>query len=128
MLKKLSLILPILPKLGYRNVAYMVWYRLSMKLGWRKRKFPLGAPTTGRFFKATAPIQNYPESWKTKTLEKANRILEGKLSWFHYHTFQVGNPPNWFQNPFDGSVLNNPKKHWTALSDFELNTGDIKIL
>lgn len=128
MLKKISLLLPILPKLGYRNVAYMVWYRLSMKLGWRKRKFPLGTSITGTFFKATAPMDNYPESWKSKTLEKANRILEGKLTWFHYHSFQVGNPPNWFLNPFDGSALNNPKKHWTTLSDFELNTGDIKIL
>jgi len=41
-----------------------------MKLGWRKRKFPLGTATTGTFFKATAPIQNYPESWRSKTLEK----------------------------------------------------------
>ena len=128
MLKKLSLILPILPKLGYRNVAYMVWYRLSLKLGWRKRKFPLGTPVTGTFFKSSAPIKNYPESWKSKTLEKGNRILKGRLTWFHYHNFDVGSPPNWFLNPFDGSVLNNPKKHWTDLSDFDLNTGDVKIL
>ena len=128
MLKKLFLILLILSKLGYRNVAYMAWYRLSIKLGWRKRKFPLGTAITGTFFKAIAPMDNYPESWKSKTLEKSNRILEGKLTWFHYHSFQVGNPPNWFLNPFDGSVLNNPQKHWTALSDFELNTGDVKIL
>lgn len=128
MLKKLTLILPILPKLGYRNVAYMVWYRLSLKLGWRQQKFPLGASITGTFFQATTPIQNYPVSWRSKTLEKSNRILEGNLTWFHYHSFQVGNPPNWFKNPFDGSVLNNPKKHWTALSDFDLNTGDVKIL
>lgn len=128
MLKKLYLMLPILPKLGYRNVAYMVWYRLSMKLGWRKRKFPLGAPITGTFFKATAPIKNYPESWKSITLEKANHILESNLTWFHFHSFQGSNPPNWFQNPFEGSILKNPNKHWTELSDFDLNTGDIKIL
>lgn len=128
MLKKLSLILPILPKLGYRNVAYMFWYRVSMKLGWRKRKFPLGKAIEGRFFKETMPLNNYPDKWKSKTVDKANSIVEGNLTWFHYHQFQVGNPPNWFQNPFDGSVLTNSKKHWTALSDFGLNTGDVKII
>jgi len=128
MFKKLSLFLIVIPKLGFRNVGYMVWYRLSMKLGWRKRKFPLGTPVEGPFFKATTPLHNYPEIWKNKTIEKANSILEGNLTWFHYHQFQVGNPPNWFLNPFDNLVLNNPNKHWTALSDFDLNTGDIKIL
>lgn len=127
-IKKLNLLLGVVPKLGYSNVAYMLWYRLSLKLGWRQRKFPLGKPITDKFFDATVPITNYPKSWRIKTLQKADCILEGKLTWFHYHSFQVGNPPNWFQNPFDGSVLNNPQKHWTALSDFELNTGDIKIL
>lgn len=70
MIRKLLLILP---KLGCRNVAYIGWYQLSMKLGWSKKKFPLGAPITGTFFKATAPIKDYPESWRTKTLEKTNR-------------------------------------------------------
>ncbi|GGH35324.1 hypothetical protein GCM10011364_01800 [Mangrovimonas yunxiaonensis] len=106
----------------------MLWYRISMKLGWRQRKFPLGTPIIGPFFKATMPVADYPENWKAKTLEKADNILEGKLTWFHYHNVQGSNPPNWFQNPFDGSVLNRPNKHWTALSDFDLNTGDVKIL
>ncbi|WP_236976859.1 alginate lyase family protein [Membranihabitans maritimus] len=128
MLNKLGLLLPLLLKLGYRNVAYMVWYKSSLKLGWRRRKFPLGSPIPGPFFTSTATIANYPKSWKTKTLEKANNILEGKLTWFNYHNFQVDNPPNWFRNPFDGTELQSPHKHWTALSDFDLNTGDIKIL
>ena len=122
------LLIPILPKLGYSNVAYMIWYRISMKLGWRKRKFPLGKAVEGLFFKESAPLNNYPKNWRNKTLERANKILDGDLTWFHYHTFQVGNPPKWFQNPFVGSVLNNPKKHWSELSDFDLNTGDIKII
>lgn len=128
MLKKLFLIFPIIPKLGIYNVAYMVWYRIGLNLGIRKKKFILGKSIQGDFFKSTNTIANYPESWKIKTLKKANSIKEGNLSWFHYHTFKVGNPPNWFQNPFDDSILNNPKKHWTDLSDFDLNTGDIKII
>ena len=128
MFKKLLLLLPILPKLGFRNVAYVVWYRVSLKMGWRKNKFPLGKAVEGLFFKETTPLTNYPEAWKTKTIEKADQILKGNLTWFRYHNFQVGNPPNWFKNPFDDSVLNIPHKHWTEISDFDLNTGDVKIL
>ncbi len=128
MLRKLLLLLPILPKLGFRNVAYVAWYRLSLKMGWRKSKFPLGKAVEGLFFKETMPINNYPDAWKSKTIEKADSILAGNLTWFYYHNFQVGNPPNWFQNPFDNSTLNNPHKHWTEISDFDLNTGDVKIL
>ncbi len=128
MLKKLSLILPILPKLGYSNVAYMLWYRLSLKWGWRKTMFPKAEPINGVFFNAVAPINDYPPQWKELAVEKADAILEGRLTWFHYHSFKVGNPPNWFLNPFDHSILANPNKHWTDLSDFDLNTGDIKII
>lgn len=128
MLKKLSLIFPILPKLGYSNVAYMLWYRLSLKWGWRKPMFPKAEPINGGFFNAVTPINDYPAQWKELALEKANAILESRLTWFHYHQFKVGNPPNWFLNPFDYSILNNPQKHWTDLSDFDLNTGDIKII
>src|SRR5690554_6763886 len=101
MLKKISLIFPILPKLGYKNVAYMFWYRLSLKLGWRQRKFKVGQAIQGEFFKPVAPINNYPAQWVKLAVEKADAIIEGKLTWFHYHSFQLTNPPNWFQNPYD---------------------------
>ncbi|NEV92725.1 hypothetical protein G3567_01020 [Psychroflexus sp. YR1-1] len=128
MLKKLSLLFPLLPKLGYWNVAYMLWYRTSFKLGWRKAKFPLGNPVRGNFYKSTFLASNYPEEWKSQLRARAEAALQSHLDYFHHHSFEVGNPPNWFQNPFEDSVLNNPDKHWTELSDFDLNTGDIKIL
>src|SRR5690606_31584731 len=107
---------------------YMVWYRLSMKMGWRKRMFPVEKSVEGPFYKEVSPIDNYPEKWRIKTLEKADQILEGELTWFHHHGFKVGKPPSWFQNPFDGSKLRDPTKHWTELGDFDLNTGDVKII
>ncbi|MBZ9629085.1 heparinase II/III family protein [Psychroflexus sp. CAK1W] len=128
MLKKLSLLLPLLPKLGYWNVAYMLWYRTSSKLGLRKAKFPLGNPVKGIFYKSISLASNYPKEWKPQLKERADAIMQGQLDYFHHHGFEVGNPPNWFTNPFEASKLNNPYKHWTELSDFDLNTGDIKIL
>lgn len=128
MLKKLNLLLPLLPKLGYWNVAYMLWYRVSLKLGWRKAKFSSGNAVRGIFYEKATLASNYPEEWKPQLRARAEAVMQGQLDYFHHHSFEVGNPPNWFTNPFEGSKLNNPYKHWTELSDFELNTGDIKIL
>jgi len=128
LLKNIPRLIKVIPKLGYFNVAYMFWYRISMNLGIRKGKFPLGDAVKGGFFESTPLVSDYPEEWKLNAIQRANNILQGQLTWFHYHKFQVGNPPNWFKNPFDGSVLNNPTKHWTEISDFDLNTGDVKIL
>lgn len=127
-MKKLKYIIFLLPHLGYRNVLYMIWYRFSLKTGIRKSRFLLGQPIKGEFFGEAQPVLDYPEEWKPALKERLDNLLKGSLRWFHYHTFNVGNPPNWFLNPFDGSVLKNPDKHWTELGDFDLNTGDVKIL
>lgn len=128
MINKIITYVNLIPKLGYRNVAYMLWYRLSLKLGIRKGKFLEGKPIRGTFFSPSELIKDYPDSWRPQLRERADKIIKGYLTWFHYHDFQTGNPPNWFQNPFDGSILNDPNKHWTELSDFDLNTGDVKII
>lgn len=109
-------------------MAYMLWYRFSMKLGVRRKFFPVGESVVGPFFKTCKPIANYPEEWKQKLHERAEKIVSGKLTWFHHHEFEVGNPANWFLSPFNNEVLYNPQKHWTTISDFDLNTGDIKII
>lgn len=120
--------LGVLPKLGWSNVAYMVWYRLSMKLGLRKRMFPTGVPIKGLFFAPTPKISGYPEEWKPNLRQTADAIVSGRLTWFSYHEFEVGTIPNWFKNPFSGEVIADPLKHWTELSDFDLNIGDIKTI
>lgn len=130
MKNKILLYIQLVPKLGYWNILYMLWYRLSLKFGLRKQKFSLGIPINGTFFfpAKTDFAIHYPEQWKQRLQQKAESIISGHLIWFHYHSFKVDNPPNWFKNPFNGSILKNPNKHWTELSDFDLNTGDIKII
>lgn len=128
MIKKLYYVLRVIPKLGYWNVAYMVWYRLSMKTGIRKLFFATGEPIEGPFFKSCEIDSNYPEEWKPALKKQADQIVDGKLTWFHYHKHDVGNPPDWFLNPFSGERITNPNKHWTELGDFDMNIGDIKII
>ena len=38
----------------------------------------------------------------------------------------VGEPPNWFLNPFKDKSFTNFRKHWSKLKDFDVNIGDIK--
>lgn len=128
MLKKIKYIFRVIPRLGYWNSLYMAGYKFSMRFGMRKKYFPVRKPVTGVFFKSCEPTPDYPEEWKGPLEERANGILQGKLSWFHYHNFPVGNPPHWFLNPFTDEELTEHTKHWTELSDFDMNTGDVKIL
>lgn len=106
----------------------MVWYRLSMKIGYRTRLFPIGVALKGSFFREIAPIDHYPEEWRERTIRRAKATQQGTLRWFHHHDFTVGSPPNWFLNPFTQTALQEVTVHWTQLSDFDLNVGDIKTI
>lgn len=106
----------------------MAWYRFSMKTGIRKRLFPTGKSVLGVFLKPCDPVAGYPEEWKKPLLSKADDICDGFLTWFFKHKKSIGSPPEWFRNPFTSTLLQSPGKHWTELGDFDLNTGDIKIL
>ena len=128
MFKKAVYIARIIPKLGFGNVLYMFWYLLTLKAGLRGKKFLPDKPVEGLFYTPCSHEPLYPENWKPALQERADDILKGNLIWFHYHTFFIGTPPAWFKNPFTGDILANPEKHWTELSDFNLNIGDIKII
>lgn len=88
--------------------------------------FPLGQSIRGTFFTETAQINDYPREWEGRLRQQANLVMNGQLTWFSYHAFEVGEVPNWFRNPFSGAVIRDPDRHWTELSDFDLNIGDIK--
>lgn len=128
-------IIRLIPGLGFRNAAYMAWYRYSLKSGLRKYLFSVGESVSGPFYKSCNPVNDYPEEWKSALKERADEVVNGILTWFWYHRLDAtegreGSSPNWFRNPFTGSVLSEAaqQKHWTELGDFDLNTGDIKIL
>ena len=122
------MLLGVLPKLGWGNVAYMTWYRASMRFGIRKRMFSFGNSVSGQFFIPTKTLSGYQEEWKKPLRAKGDSIVNGRLRWFSYHEFEVGAIPNWFKNPFTGEEIGNPSKHWTELSDFDINIGDIKTI
>ncbi len=97
-------------------------------MGLRKLLFPVEQAVNGEFFHSTPMISHFPFKNEHQTISKANDILEGIFTFFHYHKFKMGNPPEWFQNPFNGKAINTPRKHWTDLNDFSLDIGDIKTV
>ena len=54
--------------------------------------------------------------------------MKGIFTWFSYHKQAVGTNPNWFYNPFEQTTLLKTNLHWTEYSDFNFNTGDVKII
>lgn len=118
----------VIPKLGFWNFFYMLWYRFSLQVGLRKLLFPVEQSVNGEFFHSMPMISEYPYKNVEQTITKANDILDGRFTFFHYHRFKMGDPPNWFQNPFNGKAVNTQGKHWTELNDFSLDIGDIKTV
>ncbi|WP_372948080.1 heparinase II/III family protein [Mariniphaga sp.] len=126
-MKKLFLYVSTILKLGISNVAYVAWYRLTLKTGLRKLWFKQKKfKSKSAFFSETTLKSDYPEEWKAQLLEDANKIIQGEIRYYAFHWKVIGNPPNWFINPFNGKEYPNVSKHWTKLGDFNPMVGDIK--
>lgn len=131
---KFYLLLGILPKIGVLNVLYMIYYRLSLKLGIRKRRFEEGEPALGDFFLSVGTGEHSAGmdsiSRRDLIVNRAEKIYNGEFTFFHRHVFQVGTIPNWFYDPFSKMEINpsGRNKHWTEIDEFDLNIGDVKKL
>lgn len=118
-----------IPKLGWKNVLYVIWYRTSLKIGLRKLWFPKSVfPSNRDFF---LPISNPIKCAEDEQLilcTNADKIIRGYLNLYSFHWKKIGNPPEWFRNTFNGQLYPNSDFHWTRLPDFEPSFGDIKNL
>ncbi len=126
-MSKLFFLYRTLVKLGLHNIAYVAWYRLTLKTSIRKRWFPLEElPNDRGFFIPSTPHSEYPQEWKEPLLVDADAIINGQFRYYAYHWKTIGSPPNWFRNPFSGQIYPNHDRHWTKLPDFHPEVGDIK--
>lgn len=126
---KLGWYLEIVPKLGIWNVLYILLYRLRLRSAYPLRRNPIGEVTdSGSLFGGCPMDMEFPGEWKDELLRQADRILEGELPYFSHHWIKQSDPPNWFINPFNGKESKDYNKHWSKISDFNQNLGDIKCL
>src|SRR5690606_15795882 len=126
-------IILIIPKIGYWNFIYAVWYKLSLKIGIRKLWFPVDSKLKGPFFKSSSDLLDLSQNeWKKSITKKGEELGDGIFTYFSFHKKKIPSSselvyiPNWFYNPFDHVTYNQQAKHWTDLSDF--GEGDIKII
>ncbi len=127
-MKRLLLIAKLIPKLGYYNVGYALWYKIARRYGLLKRKFPVRELPKGMFFSETTPSRSYIASWRSDLRKVAERVMSGVFTWFSFHSYEVGEIPDWFYNPFEGKSFEMGQRHWTKIPDFDPAVGDIKII
>lgn len=126
-LQKVFLYVDTLRRLGLSNVAHVAWHRFILKTGARKRFLPQKDFPAGQdFFSPVVARADGSESWPPSLLSEAEKICRGQLRYFAHHWKAVGNPPDWFLNPFNGASYPNSPRHWTKLPDFHPAVGDIK--
>jgi hypothetical protein len=60
-------------------------------------------------------------------LTEADELLAGRANYFSVHAHDIGNPPNWFLNPFRNERHPQSASHWSEIADFNAAVGDIKV-
>ncbi len=126
-IKKVLLYFDVMPRLGLRNVAYVAWYRFTLKTGLRKIFFPHdNFDLKGDLYRKEGGRTDFPENWKSPLVREADKIVSGRIRYYGRHWKSIGSPPDWFLNPFKDVRFQDNGRHWVELKDFDLKVGDIK--
>ena len=112
--------------LGFLNVIYIIWYRLTLITGFRKLFFSSKESiiVDQKIFNKSSHNLNYSKEWLI-FIKKADRILDGKMIYFFSTSKEIGNPPNWFKNPYNNKILKNDF-HWIETNEFGLKQEILK--
>ena len=114
-------------KLGFLKVLSVLYYRIFTHSLLTKIYFPQKVnKELSQVFLPSTKIKSISENQKIGIIECADSILEGNVYYYSHHKQYVGEKPNWFLNPFNGKSFVNQKGHWSKLTDFDSNLGDIK--
>ena len=102
-------------KLGLKNLLWVAYYRLNLKLGLVTRNMDIKAPVEGAFF--------------TDPIIEANPQLDS-IVWQGFGWIELDNslPPKWNKALISGAIADVNDFHWSKISDFSLNVGDIKTV
>lgn len=102
-------------KFGFKNLLWVAYYRLNLKLGLVTRNMDIKAPVTGAFF-------NDPKVAANPQLDKT--LWQG----FGWVDIDNSAPPKWSHALLSGAIADVNDLHWSKISDFSLNVGDIKTI
>jgi len=127
-LHRVWLLLRTVPRLGLPHVAAVAVYRLALRAGWFVRRLPVRAPARASVYALSSAPRPPSGVAAAPLVAAAGAALDGELTFFSRHRFQVGSPPDWFLNPFNGRRVERPDAHWSRVRDFDAALGDIKAV
>jgi hypothetical protein len=117
-------------RLGIAHVVPVLLYRLAIRFRLFEKLLRAGTSYRDPLFHelCTPPEFSGDATSRVSILEEAHKLREGSLRYFSHRFFHIGSPPDWFLNPFNGKRLSHPEIHWSKVSDFNLEIGDIKCI
>ena len=122
-----------------RYVSYRLFYELQRKSGILKLKFPINPKPIHSLSLAEWKASPQPFFFQLREtialVKKPNNILKeafdnilsGKIQFFNYQYFDLGNDYDWITNP-DSGFQYDIQKHWTEVNDYSKEAGDIKYV
>jgi len=134
-MKRLSVLFQIVQLLGIRWAFFRLRYALRLKLGFMRRRAPLGswrsdAPSfSNQLISSQGSIADYQvlmarhRDARQMVLQEANAICQGSFCFYGAFEKKLSLPPNWHANPLSGEEVSSAL-HWSQLGDFDF--GDIK--
>lgn len=125
--------------MGWRYAAFRTKHEFLKRSGLLKKKFPQSPPfkqyvslkewkeKKGNFFFNSKENLAFDKNPSAALKQWFDNYLHGKLLFFSSIVLDIGADYNWTTNPDTGFVYDN-QKHWTEISDYSKEAGDIKYV
>ena len=104
-MKLLRIYIHTIYNLGITNVLSVLWYRIItnsfiVKILFKETK-------QSQFSEIFLPIlgtrEEVGDGINTRIIKYADEITNGNIVYYSHKSFNVGSPPNWFLNPYNGN-------------------------
>lgn len=139
MIDKFKMFGQILKNQGARYVAYRASHELGKLTGLLKRRFPTDPPTrqfislanwrvrTMPFFFASRNDVILPKNTSEVLKTERDQVLQGRIRMFNSSYINLGLDYDWLTHPLSEHRYSTGH-HWTEISDFSRENGDIKYV
>jgi len=117
-------------RLGVFNVTRVLVYRMGKLAGIYRWLLPShkAVPLELRADSSPEAAQPFVPWADRAVLTEADELLRGRMNYFSVHAQKIGNPPDWFLNPFEKKRHPQSARHWSEIEDFRAEAGDIKVI
>lgn len=106
-------------RLGIANIVHVAVYTLKLKSGLLAKKLVIQPPLKGPFLAVSQDVNLS----KSKMVQNS---IQNECLLFGHVSLNLSAVPNWHQSVFTQAVISDNQQHWSKLSDFALNVGDVK--